>query len=199
MLQGHQEGWIHADFEPEGDLLISECRDRIIRVWDPIRGQLLATLPGHFRGLLGTRSQIVVGQRDDLTLYQLDPGKERRTIDCRTLRERADSDVRGPLGLAFSPDGRMIALAVRPDGVYIVRSSDGVGLAHLPIGRCNEVQFLPDGSLLTYNSQEGLCRWPVRSPVAGVQRIGPPEPLAPRYSGSTPNGLARAPAVDRSA
>jgi WD40 repeat protein len=191
MLLGHQEGWIHAYFEPEGDLLISECRDRIIRVWDPIRGQLLATLPGFFRGLLGTRSQIVVGQKDDLTLYDLDPGKERRTIDCKTLRERADTAVRGPMGLAFSPDGRMIALAVRPDGVYIVRSSDGVGLARLPIGPCNEVQFLPDGSLLTYNSEEGLCRWPAQSPVAGVERIGPPEPLAPRYSGATPNGLAR--------
>ena len=189
MLQGHQEGWIHAYFEPEGDLLISECRDRIIRVWDPIRGQLLAALPGQFRGLLGTRSEIVVGQRDDLTLYELDPGKERRTIDCRTLRERADSAVWGPEGLAFSLDGTMIALAMRPDGVYIVRLSDGVGLAHLPIGRCNSVQFLPDGSLLTHN-RLGLCRWPVRSPAAGVQRIGPPEPLAPNYSGYPPNGLA---------
>ncbi|MGO9661088.1 MAG: WD40 repeat domain-containing serine/threonine protein kinase, partial [Acidimicrobiales bacterium] len=189
MLQGHQEGWIHAYFEPEGDLLISECADRIIRVWDPIRGQLLAAFPGQFRGLLGTRSGIVVGQRDDLTLYELDPGKERRTIDCRTLRERADSAVWGPEGLAFSPDCSMIALAMRPDGVYIVRSSDGVGLAHLPIGRCNAVQFLPDGSLLTYNSQ-GLCRWQVRSPVDGVQRIGPGEPLAPNYSRFPPMGLA---------
>ena len=188
MLEGHQEGWIHAYFESEGDMLISECRDRINRVWDPIRGQLLATLPGYFRGLPGTRSQIVVGQRDDLTLFQLDPGKERRTIDCKTLGERADSAVSGPAGLAFSPDGRMIALGVRPDGVYIVRSSDGVGLAHLPIGRCNAVQFLPDASLLTYNG-EGLCHWPVRSPVPGVQRIGPPVPLAPAYSDHTPTGF----------
>ena len=75
MLQGHQEGWIHAYFEPEGDLLISECRDRIIRVWDPIRGQLLAAFPGYFRGLLGTRSKIVVGQRDDLTALRARPGQ----------------------------------------------------------------------------------------------------------------------------
>ncbi len=190
ILQGHQEGWIHAYFEPERDLLISECRDRIVRVWDPIRGQLLAAFPGSFRGLLGNRSEIVVGQRADLTLYALDPGKERRTIDCRALRERADSAVWGPEGLAFSPDGSMIALAMRPDGVYMIRSSDGVGLAHLPIGRCNAVQFLPDGSLLTHNG-EGLCRWPVRSPADGVPRIGPPEPLAPNYSGQIPFGLAR--------
>ena len=190
MLQGHQEGWIHAYFEPEGELLVSECRDRIVRVWDPIRGQLLATIPGHFRGLLGTRSKIVVGKKDDLTLFELDPGKERRTLDCRTLRERADSAVWGPEGLSFSPDGTMIALALRPEGVYIVRSSDGLGLAYLPIGRCNGVQFLPDGSLLTYNNH-GLCRWPVRSPVDGVQRIGPPEPLAPIYSRYlAPTGLA---------
>ncbi len=188
ILQGHQEGWVHAYFEPQGDLLISECRDNIIRVWDPIRGQLLAAFPGSLRGLLSTRSEIVVGQRDDLTLYELDPGKERRTIDCRTLRERADSAVWGPEGLAFSPDGSMIALAMRPDGVYVIRSSDAVGLAHLPIGRCNAVQFLSDGSLLTHNG-EGLCRWPVRSAVDGVLRIGPPEPLASNYTGVTPFGL----------
>jgi Tfp pilus assembly protein PilF len=59
----------------------------------------------------------------------------------------------------------------------------------LPIGRCNAVQFLPDGSLLTHNGQ-GLCRWPVRSSGDGVLRIGPAEPLALNYSGYPPIGLA---------
>jgi len=74
MLQGHQGGGIFAHFEPEGNLLFSECWDGITRVWDPIRGQMLAALPGFIRGLVGTRSQIVVGRRDDLTLFQVDPG-----------------------------------------------------------------------------------------------------------------------------
>ena len=181
MLQGHQGGGINAYFATEGKLLFSECWDGMTRMWDPIRGRLLATLPGQVRGLIGSRSQIVIGRRDDMILYQVDPGVERMTIDCRTLRERADSVVWGPDGVAFSPDGTMIALALRPDGVRIVRTSDGMGLAHLPIDRCNEVQFLADGSLLTYN-RRGLCWWPVSSPSDGVRQIGPPQPLAPNYT-----------------
>jgi serine/threonine protein kinase/WD40 repeat protein/Tfp pilus assembly protein PilF len=190
MLQGHQGGGINAYFESEGNLLFSECWDGITRVWDPIRGRLLADLPGHIRGLVGTRSQIVIGRRDDLILFQVDPGAERRTIDCRTIRERADVAVWGPEGVAFSPDGAMIAMAMRPDGVRIVRTSDGMVLAHLPIGRCNTVLFLPDGSLLTHNVR-GLCRWPVSSRGDGVRRIGPPQPLARQFSVVPPYGLAR--------
>jgi Tfp pilus assembly protein PilF len=132
----------------------------------------------------------VIGRRDDLILYEVDPGGERKTIDCRTLRERPDSAVYGPEGMAFSPDGAIIALALRPDGVRLVRTSDGIGLAHLPIGRCNAVQFMADASLLTYTGQ-GVCRWPVSSRADGVQRIGPPEPLATNYCRFTPNALAR--------
>ena len=162
------------------------------RVWDPIRGRLLTTLSGQIRGQVGTRSQIAIGRRDDLILYQVGAGAERRTIDCRTLRERTDSEVYGPEGVAFSPDGSMIALALRPDGVRIVRASDGMGLAHLPIGRCNEVQFMADGSLLTNNAL-GLCRWPSWSSRDGIRRLGPPEPLAPNISRhpALPIGLQR--------
>jgi eukaryotic-like serine/threonine-protein kinase len=190
MLQGHQGGGINAYFETQGNLLFSECWDGMTRVWDPIRGRLLASLPGPIRGLMGTRSQLVIGRKDDLVLLKVDPGAERMTIDCRTIRERADSAIWGPEGVAFSPDGAMMALAMRPDGVYIVRASDGIRLAHLPIGRCNAVLFLPDGSLLTHNVQ-GLCRWSISSRRDGVRRIGPPELLAPHFSLVPPQGLAR--------
>ncbi len=79
--------------------------------------------------------------------------------------------------MAYSPDGRLLAMAMRPDGVRIARASDGAGLARLPIGECDEVLFLPGGDLLTSNLQ-GLCRWPVRGHPGGTFRIGPPEPLA---------------------
>ena len=187
MLQGHQGGGINAYFETEGNLLFSECWDGMTRVWDPIRGTLIKTLPGMMRGLVGTRSRIVIGRKDDLILYDVGPCAERMTIDCRALRERAEFAVYGPEGMAFSPDGSMLALALRPDGVRIIRASDGMGIAHLPIGRCNEVQFLDDGSLLTYNAQ-GLCRWPVSPRGDGERQIGPAEPLAPNFARLSPFG-----------
>jgi serine/threonine protein kinase/WD40 repeat protein len=191
MLQGHQSEGINAWFQPGGTALASECWDGTTRVWDPIRGDLLVAMPGNFRGWAGVGPNVVIGQEHDLVVYQIAPGKERRTIDCRMLSEQAGAALYGPARLTFSPDGQMIAMALRPEGVRIVRTSDGVGLAHVPIGNCDEVLYLPDGSLLTCNDR-GLCRWPVRPSETGALQMGPPEPLAPitRRSGFVHVGLA---------
>jgi serine/threonine protein kinase/WD40 repeat protein len=177
MLEGHQSAGINAWFDPEGDLLASECWDGFTRVWDPMRGRLLASLEGGFRGWIGSRSQLVVGLKNDLILHQITLAEERRTIDCRMLTENATDLLFGPSKLAFSPDGRMIAIALKAVGVRIVRASDGVGLARLPIGECDQVLFLSDGSLMTANGL-GLCRWPVQTVSNNALRIGPPTPLA---------------------
>jgi eukaryotic-like serine/threonine-protein kinase len=177
MLQGHQSAGINAWFEPEGDLLASECWDGFTRVWDPLRGHLLAALEGSFRGWIGPPSQFVVSLKDDLIHYKIDLLEARRTIDCRALTEQTADLPYGPSKLAFSPDGALIAMPLRPDGVSIVRASDGMGLARLPIGECSEVLFLSDGSLLTANGL-GLCRWPVRPLSDNALRIGPAAPLA---------------------
>ena len=69
-------------------------------------------------------------------------------------------------------------MALSADGVRIARASDLAPLAQLPIGRCDEVAFLPGGDLLTYNPGWGLCRWPVRrSP--GARRLGPARAASP--------------------
>jgi WD40 repeat protein len=177
MLQGHQSEGINAQFQPDGDLLASECWDGNTRLWDPIRGRLVITLPGSFRGWVGNGSRLLIGRDQDLILYQITQAAERRTIDCRMLSEHAGAALFGPARVVFSPDGEMLAMALRPEGVRIVRASDGVGLAHLPIGYCDEVLYLPDGSLLTCNDH-GLCRWPVQRIRGDTFRIGPPEPLA---------------------
>jgi eukaryotic-like serine/threonine-protein kinase len=176
ILQGHQSEGINAAFNPGGGLLASQCWDGMTRLWDPIRGRLVVALPGGFRGWAGSGSDLVVSRDRDLVLYQIARGEERRTIDCRMLSEQAGAALYGPARVEFSPDGQMIAMALRPEGVRIVRASDGAGLAHLPIGYCDEVLYLRDGSLLTCNNR-GLCRWPVRRLPGDILRMGPPEPL----------------------
>ena len=113
----------------------------------------------------------------ELTTYRLTGGFGRRTIDVRALGDQPGATLYGPARSEYSPDGRLIALALRPDGVRLVRASDGKALARLPIGDCDEAVFLPDGGLVTYNSR-GVCRWPIRRVSAGTLRVGPPEPLA---------------------
>jgi eukaryotic-like serine/threonine-protein kinase len=179
LLQGHQSEGIYAEFQPGGGLLASWCRDGTTRLWDPIRGHLLVTLRGTLRdwGSGGDGSFLTISKGPELIRHQIAQGIERRTIDCRLLGDSAGATLDGPARLSYSPDGRLIAMALRPDGVRIVRASDGQGLAHLPIGDCDEVLFLPDGALLTSNAW-GLCRWPIRQLAGGSARLGPPEPWA---------------------
>ena len=177
LLQGHQSEGIFAEFQPGGGLLASWCRDGTTRLWDPIRGHLLVTLRGSLRAWGRGGSFLAISRGPELIRHQIAQGIERRTIDCRLLGDSAGATLDGPARLSYSPDGRLIAMALRPDGVRIVRASDGQGLAHLPIGDCDEVLFLPDGALLTSNVW-GLCRWPIRRLPGGSARLGPPEPWA---------------------
>ncbi len=176
LLQGHQGEGINVQFQPGGDLLASQSWDGTTRLWDPLRGRLLLTLTGGFMGWAERGSSLVIGKDQELILHRITTGDARRTIDCRMFGDRAGTVISGPWRVAYSPDGQLIAIAMRP-GVCIARASDGAALAFLPIGFCDEAQFLPEGSLLTYN-ERGICRWPVRRLPGNLLRMGPPEPVA---------------------
>jgi serine/threonine protein kinase/WD40 repeat protein/tetratricopeptide (TPR) repeat protein len=163
-------------FQPGGGLLATSGRDNLTRLWDPIRGRLLATFPGGLNGWDADRSRLLILRDRDLAAYQLGGAVGRRTIDGRALGDPPGRTTLGPARAAYSPDGRLIALPFDRDGVRLVRASDGAPLARLPIGECDEARFLPDGGLLTYNKR-GLYRWPLRHVAGGAWRLGPPEPL----------------------
>ena len=144
---------------------------------NPIRGRLLVTLDGGILEWVDGGSSLVLFRNHDLIKNQIALGAERRAIDYRMLGDRAGAALYGPARVSFSPDGQLLAMAARPEGVRIARAGDGVGLAVLPIGYCDEAIFMPGGDLLTSN-QLGLCRWPVRPLEGRGLRIGTPEPLA---------------------
>jgi hypothetical protein len=176
-LQGHLGESIAPFFQPGGGLLATTSWDGTTRLWDPIRGRLLATLTGGCSGWLRDPPRLMISGPADLTVYRLAGREERRVIDVRRLGNRPGETQYGPARVEYSPDGRLIALTLRPDGVRIVRASDGRPLAHLSIGNCDEALFLPDGGLLTYDHL-GVSRWPIRRAAGGALRLGPPEPLA---------------------
>jgi WD40 repeat protein len=176
-LQGHQvTGAMPPAFQPGGHLLATAGRDRTIRLWDPVRGRLIAALAGQLVGWQHGGSRLVISRGEDLVIYRVTAAEERRTIDVRTFGDRPGQTLDGPARVEYSPDSRLIALPIRPDGVWIVRSSDRSPMALLPIDSCDEAAFLPGGDLLTYNMW-GLCRWPVRRLSDGGRRLGPPEPV----------------------
>ncbi len=177
MLQGHQSEGIFAQFQPGGNLLATTAWDGTTRLWDPIRGHLLVTLDGAFREWFDDGKSLVLARNQELVQKQIAVGTERRSIDYRMLGDRAGAALYGPARVSFSPDGRLLAMAARPEGVRIARIRDGAGLALLPIGYCDEAVFMPGGDLLTCNAR-GLCRWPMRQIGPRALSIGPPVPLA---------------------
>ncbi len=114
LLQGHQAEVSKVLFQPGGDLLASQAWDDTTRVWDPIRGRLRLTLQGELHGWEKSGLGLAIGRDRDLVLHQIDSSAQRRTIDCRMLDDRARAARSGPWRIAYSPDGQLIAMGMRP-------------------------------------------------------------------------------------
>jgi serine/threonine protein kinase/WD40 repeat protein len=164
-------------FQPGGGLLATTAWYGTTRLWDPIRGRPLAAFAGTCQGWQRDGSRLLIRSGPEMTTYRLTAGFGRRAIDVLALGDQPGATLYGPARSEYSPDGRLIALALEPEGVRLVRASDGKDLARLPIGACYEAVFLPDGGLVTYN-RLGVCRWPIRRVSDGTLRVGPPEPVA---------------------
>jgi serine/threonine protein kinase/WD40 repeat protein len=178
-------------FQPGGGLLATTAWYGTTWLWDPIRGRPLAALSGTCQGWQPDGSRLMIRSGPEMTTYRLTGGFGRRTIDVLALGDAPGATLYGPARNEYSPDGRLIALALQPEGVRLVRASDGKALARLPIGDCYEAVFLPDGGLVTFNHR-GVCRWPIRRVSDGTLRVGPPEPLAQLelIGDYVPSGLA---------
>jgi WD40 repeat protein len=176
LLQGHHAVGVTFSFQPAGDLLASQSWDGTTRLWDPLRGRLLLTQGGALLDWAASGSLVAILRDQQLTLHRLAAGDVRRTIDCRMLDNRTIRAPSFPWGVAYSPDGQLMAIPVTL-GVVVARAGDGSELAFLPTGPCDQALFLPQGTLLTYQGG-GLSRWPVRRLEGGRLRLGPPESLA---------------------
>ena len=141
---------------PDGRLLASADGDDTVRLWNPVTGQA----SGGFSG------RNAVAFSPDGTLAAPEVGGTVRTWDLATRRAVGaplPADPGGSVsGVAFSPDGRLLASA---DGDGTVRlwdpaSGQAVGAPLLAVasGGVNAVAFSPDGKLLAAAYSDGYAR-----------------------------------------
>jgi WD40 repeat protein/tetratricopeptide (TPR) repeat protein len=170
VLKGHLQVVVHLAFSHAGDLLYSNSWDSTQRLWDPMTGQQLLSMPG------GQYHEYGFG-RDDRGLapgWQVAAGHECRTFHGHTYLRSVAICPRGPFG------GRFMASASE-DGVRLwdlgaTREGDKE-LAMLAVGACHRVHFDPNGENLITDGRVGLQRWPVVPGPQGGLQIGPPQSL----------------------
>ncbi len=134
VLRGHTGDVMSVKFSPNGKLLASASYDQTIRLWDPKSLMPVNVLTGHTYRVYNVAfapngKQLASAGDHTARLWDLQSGENVKTFTLQS-EFSADGDfVRGAVSaVAYSPDGKMLAVASTLGAVHLVSPDTGAVL-----------------------------------------------------------------------
>ena len=166
-LRGNDADVNAVAFHPDGLRLATGGGDNKVRIWSIAAESLIMDLPSQLCYVIGVAwspdgQMLAALHFDELLVWNV---QEQKVV----YKQRREHTRVRPTGLAFSPDGRLLAV---PTGEAVAvlavdsRSMRAEEVAELRghAGQVTGVVFSPDGSLLATSSEDGTARvWGVRA------------------------------------
>jgi WD40 repeat protein/Flp pilus assembly protein TadD len=170
-LSGCRNAGVHVAFTPDGDRLLSQGYEGILRLWDWRTGRQVLQRPGGSNLRIRADGRLLVNEGSSLSLVELASGREYRSF----VQQSKAGENLDYWCAHVHPAGRLLAVPMS-DCTRLFDLETGDELASLPQSGYT-LAFAENGALLT-NGDDGLLRWPVR-PTADPTclQMGPPELL----------------------
>jgi WD40 repeat protein len=160
-------------FAPDGRRLATSSTDGLVRVWDCATGRLVRALGGAEGGGPRFTSRMAFSA-DGRSLLAFDGALRIYEVASGLERCQLAGGAGGVQSVAWSPDGRLVALSTPEGVVALCAAATGKDLARLDgrQGQVNPLAFSPDSRLLASGGINGTTLvWAMPAPAAPLASL----------------------------